>query len=649
MHQVVGRDNFDKIVESLNDCSRLALDTETFGLRPYHGHRLFSIAIARSGSDVFYFNYQYYEGISPLQVLSPHHIQVLQRELFSKPNLLWFIQNAKYDMAILANEDCFLKGDIHCTKAIGRVEYNEHYEYDLENSLKRIGLAKDDAAEKWIRDNNALTTYYVPGRVQKKEDLHYFKVPFEIISKYAMLDAGGTFVLGETQIDSIQKKGEEIRKTASWGYLPENVMKNERQLTKTVFNMERAGLMVDLAYCKKAADYENAREKAAIEEYEKVTGKTYKDSNKEFQEIFAGDRPRWKDGKPSKKTGKVNPSFESEVLRNFENPAAKHVLAQRDAKSRSNFYTGFSYHADSNAYVHPNLNPDGAAHGRFSSSDPNFQNLTGDNVQFCKACGHEHEEILKECEECGSTDLHKKQWLVRQAIIPPPGYFIAAPDYDSMEYRFALNYACDFDKTGLTTLAKRVLEGEDVHTASAILATEKALIPVKRSQAKRSNFLMLYGGGPARLAEQLGIKVGEAAAIRRAISKGAPELERLIEGVSSSARRNGYIRNWYGRVCYFPEPRFAYKATNYLISGGCADVVKVAMNRLAEFLIPYQSRLVLQVHDELIFYIKYGEEHLLPEIKKIMEGVYTAPFIPLLCSMYVSHTNLAEMEEWHEA
>jgi DNA polymerase I-like protein with 3'-5' exonuclease and polymerase domains len=641
---IVSRDSFDLVLEKLKAAPRLALDTETSGLRPYHGDRLFSIIIATSATDAYYFNFQAAEDIAVQYILTPAHIARL-RELFADPLKLWYLHNAKYDMSILANEECFLAGTIHCTKAQGLVEYNEHQSYALDASLRRIGLEKGEGPEKWIEENKAWEWSSAPHRKSREKNLFFTRVPFPIITEYGEGDATGTFALGGHQEKSITLRSIETTVQNSTAAPVTAIMENERELTKTVFDMERHGILIDLDYCKRAAAREEQLLQEATSAFETYTQKPYKSNSQPlFKEVFAEEATKWEYNKPTK-TGQINPCFESEVLKKFSSPAAKSVLAIRDHESRWRFYMGFLYYADARGRVHPNFNPDGAGHGRFSSSNPNFQNLTSDTVQVCKACGHEHEEMLNECEKCGSFDLLKKDWLVRQAIIPSPGTFLLSIDYNAMEYKFMLEYACQ--QVGyLTKVAERVRNGEDVHQVCADIASQRSGILVTRKQAKTSNFLMLYGGGAQKLADQLGITLDQAYAIRRAILGAIPEVDILIKAVTRAAEQRGYIRNWAGRICHFPDTRWAYRGTNYLIAGGCADVVKIAMNRVHKLLLPYKSKMILQVHDELDFEIAYGEELLVPQIKEIMETAYVGKYMNLTCSVSYSKTNLADLSAW---
>lgn len=645
---VVGRSDFESVVEKLSAYKVLSLDTETTGLRPYHGHRLFSIILAPSSDEAYYFNFQPYEGLGPDQLLTPRHIKRLKEAFFDKPEILWYMANGKYDMSILHNEGVEIAGQVHCTTAMGRVEYNEQPSFDLDSQLKRFGAApKDKRVEEWIEENGAWEWEVIPGRKNREKNKFYYKVPFPLITEYALYDAKGTYLVGDKQAKSIFDQSEECSRT----FLPtaQDIADNERKLLKTVYRMEREGVYVDRKYCEAAGNYEKARADLATAKISAIAGEPYKSSWQFHAKLFADQKEKWQYNEPTK-TGQVNPCFDNTVLPTFDSPAAKEVLLLRDAQSRYQFYSGFLYHADAKGRVHPHFNQHGATHGRFSSSEPNFQNLTSEDVLTCGACGAGFEEIIKACEKCDSTDLRTPDWMVRRAIIAPPGFFILAVDYSTMEYRFMLELACRYIGR-LTPLAKRILAGEDYHQATADLATQTLRDAgsdhvVKRGQAKTSNFLSLYGGGDAKLAGQLGIPLRLAQLIRSAIKDAAPEIAVLQRQMIKAAETRGYVRNWLGRRCYFPNRDFAYVAPNYLVAGGCADVVKLAMNELDEFLKPYKSKMVLQVHDEIMFYMAEGEEFLIPEIKRIMESVFPHQYIPLTTNAYTSRKSWADLEEW---
>jgi DNA polymerase-1 len=606
---VVSRSSFDGVVEKLCTSPRLAVDTETTGLHPYKGDRLFSIVIS-DGTEEYYFNFQPYEGLQPEFVLTPANLSGF-RAMFQNRDQILYLHNAKFDLAMFANEGIFPQSTIHCTRAIGRVEYNEHFSYSLDNCLKRIGLSKSDAVERYIHDHKLTAKVEIPGKKTQETKKFFDRVPFDIIAPYGCSDARGTYSLGAHQESSI---GERSRETA--GGLPtlRNILDHERRLTATIFRMEQRGIRIDREYCVRAASFETDRAHKASESYKKETGRVYKASPKEFAEIFSGERERWEF------TEKGNPSFESEVLRKFTQPAARHILEIRDAKSKADFYNGFLYHADGNGRVHPNFNQDGAASGRFSSSEPNFQNLTTS----------EDEEL-------------EQEFVVRRAIIPSPGFVLYGRDYNQMEYRLMFELACRI--IGYESqLVKEIKSGKDPHQATADLVTSLGT-KLGRSRAKNGNFALLYGSGNAKLAETIGGTLEEAKALRQSIFSVAPEINIFIQNVMRTAERRGWIFNWAGRISHFPDPRFAYRAPNYLIQGGCADINKIALNWIDEYLLDKKSKLIMTIHDEAVLELHESEVETVPvKMKELMEAVFTAQYLPMMTSGYIG-MNLADVKD----
>lgn len=605
----VTRDNFEDTLARLREFSRLSLDTETFGLRAYQGDRLFSIIIGTSGEQAFYFNWQTYEGIPPALILSGAHLQKLREQLFNDPTRTWYLQNAKFDMHMLAQEGITLAGTIHCTLSTGRLVWNEHLSYSLDSQLHRIGLKKDNGVEKYIQDKKLWTIENVPGKKTKVKNKHFDQVPYDIIVPYGLADATGTFALGEYQLKELSKMTGPLD--------VQNVYNNEVKLTKVLFDMERVGLKINTDFCKEAVIYENTRMREAEEEYTKLTGlKEYKASNKDFQKVFESEQDKWE------YTEKGNPSFESDILRLFTSPVAKEVIKLRDAKAKMDFYTGFLYHVDRKGRVHPTFHQGGTQHGRLSSSEPNFQNLKDEN------------------EETVATE----KYVVRRSIVPEQDFILVAIDYDACEYKMALDYACHMVGRE-TALAKQINSGFDFHQATAELASKATGLTVSRSQAKMSNFLALYSGGNKKLADGLGIPLEQAIEIRQAIKSAAPEIDILIKSVIRTAETRGYIINWLGRRCQFPDRQWAYRSPNHLIAGSCADVMKVAMNRLGEYLKNKKSRLILNVHDEIIVEVYKDEYSIVPDLKKIMDEAYPYRYVPQTTTCFWSDKSLADLEK----
>lgn len=612
---IVSRASFNSIVGQLEKEPYLSLDFETYGLRMYHGHGKFSLILA-TATEGFYFNFKVYADSPEGTVLEKEHWTRLG-VLFKDASKTWFIQNAaNFDLCVAAVEGFELAGTIHCTQAIGRVEYNDHFgdrPYSLDAQLKRLGHHKDDKVANYIDEHKLWTDVPIPGKEKPDRQKHFDKVPWDIIVPYGLTDGKETFFLGQTQIASLERQDQEQPRLVAQGRVLQNVLQNERRLQKTIFRMKHRGVLIDRPYCEKAARFEEDRQQKACDIFKRETGRDFMASSKLFADIFGAEKDKWL------YTEKGNPSFDSDALARFEHPAARAVLEMRDAKAKADFYWGFLWHADYKGFVHPDFDPGGTVHGRFSSKNPNFQNLKKDE---------DEEEIAQE-------------FIVRRAIIPRPGFVLIMPDYDQMEYKFMMDQACTMEGR-LSMLAGLVLDGVDFHEATAQNA-KAAGAAITRSQAKTTNFLTLYGGGNAKLASNLKVTLAQAEKIRGAIIRSAPEINAFISSTTRSAKQRGFVVNWMGRRSHFANPHNAYRAPNYIVSGGCADIVKIAMNRIDDYLLSKKSKLIMTVHDELPIEVHESEiDEVPPVIQQIMEMAFVGKYLPLTTGMDWSDKSLGD-------
>jgi len=232
-------------------------------------------------------------------------------------------------------------------------------------------------------------------------------------------------------------------------------------------------------------------------------------------------------------------------------------------------------------------------------------------------------------------------------------------------------------------IIKNILEeGLDPHQATA------NILSVDRSVAKCINFLLLYGGGASKLAHALYgkelrldletlqalhmetvffqniteaqiKKLGEASeqdkihdrkildkaiAIKENYFKSLNKVKYFVDKNTNDAKK-GIIYNLFGRPYRF-DARFSYKATNYVIQGGAADIVKRAMITIDKMLEDYKTRMILQVHDELNFDMPKNEIHLIPEIQRLMAVAYTPYKLPLTTSVSFSEKSWHDLEKY---
>lgn len=594
---IVTLDNFDLVIAELEKHHTLALDTETTGLRWFQGHRLFSIIIATEET-AYYFNFQDYGDESP--VLYKEHLALLQERLFSTPDRLWYLHNAKFDMHMLANEGLSLAGVIHCTEVMARLLFNTHPSYKLADVAARQGLVKSKAVDEYISKQKLFTVHNHPGKKIPTKTPHFDKVPFAVIAPYGLIDGKITNQIGVAQRAEFRRFYNsfhaEVKLKAS------ALVANEREVTKVAFDMEREGIPIDVDYCRDALQACRKKSLAAADKFFALTGAVLVDSAKALSPILktVGVEPG--------KTAKGADSYAKAVLLNSKHPVAEAILEYRRFSKVANTYFYNFLELSADGKLHGNLRQGGTATGRFSMSEPNLQNLkkAGDVADVSEE-GLDEMESLK----------------VRRVFIPPPDYAFVMIDYDQQEYRLML------DQAGEESLIEQVLAGLDVHTATALK------LGIERERAKTMNFMLIYGGGIDKLALSLGISRNEAISLLDNYFKNLPKVVGFKDGIKHKASREGKVLNWAGR-CYYIAREDAYKAPNAVIQGGGADVMRFAMVRIHKFLQPYRSKMLLTVHDELLFKIHKDEFWLVPKLKEIMETTYPHKKLPLTCS--VSHS-----------
>jgi DNA polymerase-1 len=222
---------------------------------------------------------------------------------------------------------------------------------------------------------------------------------------------------------------------------------------------------------------------------------------------------------------------------------------------------------------------------------------------------------------------------LRKGFIPGSDdlLFVSA-DYSQIELRILAHLSAD------KNLTKAFRNGEDIHraTAATIFGVSSAdqVTPEMRRRAKVVNFGVIYGMGAFRLAREFGIPMDEAKAFIEHYFSIYSRARAYIETTLAEAEKNGYVETILNRRRYMPELRSAKgadrlaaerAAINAPIQGSAADLIKVAMNRLDEFLSQnnMKTRLILQVHDELLLEAPLNEVEIVKqETKRIMENAY---------------------------
>lgn len=544
----------------------IALDTETTGLE--ETDRPFSFSVAtREGATNFD------ERIWQEQTWE------IARGYACNPNGVIFMQNAKFDMRMLSTKGVEVRGDIHDITALARLVRNDHLAYNLDSQAKRIlNEPKDAGVMDYIKAHNLYEIRHDFFGEEYKQP-QFDKVPLEVMAPYATKDAVLTRRLGEYYLQKIQ------------GTRAMQVVENESKLVKTCYAMERRGLLLNKEYTLQAYHSERAIVEKLKQDFQDLTGQAYKDSAKSMQPLLTYRLPKTKEGNPSLDKHALKDLLRNGDTRDRQIAEMIRVIRKYD-KRIATYYKNYLNKMDHEGVIHPTMWQAGTRTGRFSYSDPNFQNMPKD-------------------EDEGEL------YTIRGCLRPRAGRVYVSLDYSQMEYRMAVAYANE------SKVIREVMAGADFHQSTA------DMIGITRSQAKTLNFACLYGAGPRKIAEMLGVSAEEGKRLLTKYFYNLPRLEDFLRQVKITAETRGHIFNWYGRPLYFSwytdpvtRERFhdGYSAPNHLIQGGGADVVKLAMNRIHEEF--PDLLMVLQVHDQLVFEMTPEEYQYIPRIKQIMEEAF---------------------------
>lgn len=605
---LVTQKNFEEFAHAIVSHKKIGYDTETKGLwwwKSFHNPVVPGVFAAQFAvaDRAWYLDFHHSD-----DKLGAAHWKVLQSQLFSNPEILWYIQNGKFDMHHSANHGVHFAGTIHCTKAIARLVNNLEPQLNLDTlAEKYLGHKKVD-----IKSEIPRTKIKRWGKNDKFEELaHFDRMPLDRLLGYGLQDTRLAYDLGELQVKLIAEKDEQIRKTFPnlKARTLTSLMEQERELTKVLFEMERTGVQIDIAYATKAYENEVAKYKDLGEQFDafctKAIGKTLDiGSPRQLKELFDAR------GEAYSYTEKGNACFDSDALERSESSIAKLVLRYRYHYKRAHtYFENFIWLADTDGVIHCDFQQSGTETGRMSCWTPNLQNVSK------------------------TADKDELEFPVRRCFIPRKGFYFAELDYQAAEYRLMLDYA------GEETLIEKVKAGFDVHEA-----TRQELGIETRHEAKTFNFMILYGGGFQKIADALKCTVEQAKTRKQNYFSKLPKVKNFIFTVRDAAQYRGFVVNWSGRVLQYAKDS-AFKSPNGLIQGGVGDMGKEAIIRAASLCESRNSRLLLQVHDSLLFEIAKDEDHMPRIFAAKMEAVYPYKKLPMAVSCAYSRKSLADLSD----
>ena len=295
-------------------------------------------------------------------------------------------------------------------------------------------------------------------------------------------------------------------------------------------------------------------------------------------------------------------STDAETLERLDHPIARALLSWRElSKLKSTYIDALPRTIGADGRVHTTFAQTVAATGRLSSADPNLQNIPI------------------------RTEEGRR---IRHCFVAAPGTIFLSADYSQIELRLLAHFC------GEGPLLESFVRGEDIHrrTASEIFSTALDLVtPEQRRAAKAINFGIIYGMGATRLADELGVPRADAQRYMDGYFARQPQVKVFMDRCIQQARDLGWSQTLYGRrrpvagiTASNPMDRAAGEriAMNTPIQGTAADLIKMAMVKLPGVLAGSRARLLLQVHDELLFEVPPSEaEELGRRVRELMEGV----------------------------
>ncbi|MEK6220543.1 MAG: DNA polymerase I [Psychrobacter cryohalolentis] len=587
-HTILDEPAFDKLVQLLAAAPHFVIDTETTSVY-WRQAELVGLSFAVQAHEAYYIPLTHALEGDELTAKQLDRDTVLTRlkPILENPNIGKIGQHLKYDAHILSLYDINLLGNIH-DKPNNWAMDTMLASYVINAAITRHGM--DDLARHYLQ-MQTISFEDVAGKGAKQ--VSFDQVAIDIASDYACEDADITYQLFEL---FNQKLADDANNAKLLHEL-------EIPTAEILCQMEANGILIRRPFLNelsKRFDEEIiALEKRAYE----VAGEEFNlGSPKQLGEMLF-DKLGVVGGKKTK-TGQY--STGEAVLSKIDHPLVDITLEYRGlSKLKSTYTDALDNVADAKTdRVHTSYHQALTSTGRLSSTDPNLQ-----NIPIRTATGR----------------------LIRQAFIAPEGRVILAADYSQIELRLMAHFSGD------KNLTHAFNEGLDIHAATAaeVLGKEVAEVTAtERRNAKAINFGLLYGMSAFGLAKQLQMSRSEAQDYIDMYFERYPGVKDYMINTRASAYEHGYIETILGRKLYTPDINHSNRmvkqgaeraAINAPLQGSAADLIKLAMIAVDKVLPKEQAKMLLQVHDELVFEVDADKvDEISQLITDAMQDVLTA-------------------------
>lgn len=526
------------------------------------------------------------------------------KPLLEDPAVLKIAQNAKYDIAVLARHGI----------AVSPIDDTMLISYVLEAGLHGHGM---DELSRLHLGHSPIPFKQVAGT--GKSEISFKHVELKPATRYAAEDADVTLRLYNRLKPRLAREG-----------LLTVYETLERGLPPVLAQMENHGIKVDPEALRKLSNDFSLRMAEYEARAQQIVGRPFNlGSPKQIGDILFGEMQLT----GGKKTATGQWSTDSDVLESLAaegNELPRVLLDWRQLSKLKGTYTDnlIAAIAPSTGRVHTSFAMASTTTGRLSSNDPNLQNIPV------------------------RTEEGRK---IRKAFIAEPGHVLISADYSQIELRLLAHIG------DIPQLKRAFADGLDIHasTASEMFGVPiEGMDPMIRRQAKAINFGIVYGISAFGLANQLGIPQGEAGAYIKTYFERFPGIGAYMDRTKAQVREQGFVSTIFGRKVNIPEiggksvaqRQFAERAAiNAPIQGSAADVIRRAMVRMPTALTEagLKARMLLQVHDELVFEAPEAEaEATCALVKAVMEKA-AEPAVSLTVPLVVEARAASNWDEAH--
>ena len=514
--------------------------------------------------------------------------------------------NLKYDLSVLHHHGIEVAGpffDTMLAHALVHPDQRHTMDYLSETMLGYTPIKLADIASAAKPDPAAQDDLFAHAETKKaSKDLDITAIPLATLAEYAAEDADVTWQLAE-KLRPLLDGQEHVFRDIECPLLP------------VLVRMEMEGIALDPDALVEIGGQLQQRIDELTASIAAHAGRPFNlNSPKQLGEILFSELNLAEKAKKTK-TGQFKTNEQTLSTLAGKHPIIDEILEYREAtKLKGTYLDALPGHiVAETGRIHTQFHQLVAATGRLASTDPNLQ-----NIPVRSKLGRQ----------------------IRKAFVPMKGFTLLSCDYSQIELRVMAALAND------ASMIEAFRDHRDIHTATAAKVwgvAESEVTREQRSGAKMVNFGIIYGISAFGLSQRLAIPRGEAAEIIDSYFKQYPAIKEFMDRTIAAARESGYVETLTGRRRYFPDLTSGNQtirgnaersAINTPIQGSAADMIKLAMIRIDALLRekPYQSKMLLQVHDELVFDLHAGEQdELVPKILHAMETALPLPGdVPIL-------------------